>query len=65
MLNFCADRYLALVGFAAALSRGQVTLLSADRPAGRLADIAPTLLTLAGLAVPAEMTGKSLVELKK
>ena len=33
--------------------------------AGALCDIAPTLLTLAGLAVPAEMTGKSLVELKK
>ncbi|WP_232474925.1 AMP-binding protein [Neoroseomonas rubea] len=40
VLNFCADRYLALVGFAAALSRGQVTLLSADRSAPRLADIA-------------------------
>jgi len=30
-LNLCADRYLALVGFGAALARGQVTLLSADR----------------------------------
>ncbi len=40
VLNFCADRYLALVAFAAALSRGQVTLLSADRSAQRLADIA-------------------------
>jgi acyl-coenzyme A synthetase/AMP-(fatty) acid ligase len=40
VLNFCADRYLALLGFAAALSRGQVTLLSADRSAPRLADIA-------------------------
>ncbi|MBR0648295.1 AMP-binding protein [Roseomonas terrae] len=40
VLNFCADRYLALVAFAAALSRGQVTLLSADRSAPRLADIA-------------------------
>ena len=39
VLNFCADRYLALVAFAAALSRGQVTLLSADRSAQRLADI--------------------------
>ena len=33
--------------------------------AGALCDIAPTLLTLAGLAIPADMTGKSLVELKK
>jgi len=40
VLNFCADRYLALVGFAAALMRGQATLLSADRSAPRLADIA-------------------------
>lgn len=40
VLNFCADRYLALVAFAAALSRGQVTLLSADRSPQRLADIA-------------------------
>ena len=39
VLNFCADRYLALVAFAAALSRGQVTLLSADRSPQRLADI--------------------------
>lgn len=40
VLNFCADRYLALLGFAAALMRGQATLLSADRSAPRLADIA-------------------------
>lgn len=40
VLNFCADRYLALVAFAAAVSRGQVTLLSADRSPERLADIA-------------------------
>ncbi len=40
VLNFCADRYLALVGFAAALSRGQTTLLSADRTPQRLAEIA-------------------------
>ena len=30
---------------------------------GRLADIAPTLLTLLGLAQPAEMTGRSLLQL--
>lgn len=32
---------------------------------GRLADVAPTALTLMGLDVPAEMTGKSLVALPK
>ena len=32
------------------------------RDGGRLADIAPTALTLMGLPVPAEMTGRSLVE---
>ena len=30
---------------------------------GALCDIAPTLLTLAGLDIPKEMTGKNLVEL--
>jgi acyl-coenzyme A synthetase/AMP-(fatty) acid ligase len=39
-LNLCADRYLALVGFCAALSRGQVTLLSADRSAHRQRELA-------------------------
>jgi len=39
-LNICADRYLALVGFAASLSRGHVTLLSADRSAARLEELA-------------------------
>ena len=32
------------------------------RSGGRLADIAPTMLTSMGLPVPAEMTGKSLIE---
>lgn len=40
VLNFCADRYLCLLSFAAALSRGHVTLLSADRTPQRLAEIA-------------------------
>lgn len=40
VLNFCADRYLALLGFAAALMRGHATLLSADRTPQRLAEIA-------------------------
>ena len=31
---------------------------------GVLADVAPTVLTLMGVPVPPEMTGKSLVELK-
>jgi 2,3-bisphosphoglycerate-independent phosphoglycerate mutase len=31
------------------------------RPAGELADVAPTVLDLAGVAKPAEMTGRSLV----
>lgn len=34
-LNLCEDRYLALVAFGAALARGMVTLLSADRSAHR------------------------------
>lgn len=32
------------------------------REGGRLADIAPTMLTAMGIEVPAEMTGKSLIE---
>ncbi|UFN48247.1 AMP-binding protein [Roseomonas sp. OT10] len=40
VLNLCGDRYLALVGFAAALSRGQVTLLSADRSERRQRELA-------------------------
>ncbi|HEY8609839.1 MAG TPA: AMP-binding protein [Roseomonas sp.] len=39
-LNLCEDRYLALVGFGAALARGQVTLLSADRSAHRQRELA-------------------------
>ena len=31
---------------------------------GALCDVAPTLLTLAGIAIPSEMTGKPLVEMK-
>ncbi len=37
---------------------GPVSLI----PAGELADVAPTLLGLAGIAVPPEMTGRNLVE---
>jgi 2,3-bisphosphoglycerate-independent phosphoglycerate mutase len=32
------------------------------RDGGRLADLAPTLLALIGIAQPAEMTGQSLIE---
>ncbi|MHB1566985.1 MAG: 2,3-bisphosphoglycerate-independent phosphoglycerate mutase [Acidiferrobacter sp.] len=32
---------------------------------GSLEDVAPTLLTLAGLPIPSEMTGQSLIELKE
>jgi 2,3-bisphosphoglycerate-independent phosphoglycerate mutase len=40
-------------------------MVSADRPKlheGILADIAPTLLELLGIAQPVEMTGHSLIE---
>lgn len=40
VLNLCADRYNALLGLAAALSRGQVMLLSADRTERRQREIA-------------------------
>lgn len=40
VLNLCEDRYNALLGFAAALSRGQVMLLSSDRSAHRCAELA-------------------------
>ena len=48
---------------------GPVPLVYVGRPAslredGSLRDIAPTLLTLLGLDVPAEMSGHSLVELR-
>jgi 2,3-bisphosphoglycerate-independent phosphoglycerate mutase len=33
------------------------------RKGGVLADVAPTMLTLLGMPVPAEMTGHSIVEL--
>ncbi len=42
------------------LLAGAPGLCSALRP-GRLADVAPTLLALMGLAQPAEMTGRSLI----
>ncbi len=38
--NLCEDRYLALLGFAAALVRGHVTLLNADPSPARMARLA-------------------------
>ena len=38
-----------------------VTAPAAFKEGGKLADIAPTLLTLMGLPVPAEMTGDCLI----
>jgi len=34
------------------------------RDGGRLGDVGPTILALLGLTQPAEMTGKSIVELE-
>lgn len=39
VINLCADRYLALLGFAAALIAGHTTLLSADRSARRVQEL--------------------------
>lgn len=39
-MNLCGDRYLTLLGFTAALLRGQVTLLCADRSPYRLRQLA-------------------------
>ena len=55
VLNLCADRYHALLGLAAALSRGQVMLLSADRSERRQREIAagyPALYVMADHAEP-------------
>ena len=40
LLNLCQDRYRFAVGFAAAMLRGQVSLLSSDRSADRLRALA-------------------------
>jgi acyl-coenzyme A synthetase/AMP-(fatty) acid ligase len=50
-LNLCSDRYHFLVGFAAALVRGQVSLLSSDRSPHRLEQLAaayPQAYTIGG-----------------
>jgi acyl-coenzyme A synthetase/AMP-(fatty) acid ligase len=56
-LNLCADRYHALLGLAAALTRGQVMLLSADRTERRQHEIAaayPDLYVMADAAAGGE-----------
>jgi acyl-coenzyme A synthetase/AMP-(fatty) acid ligase len=53
--NLCTDRYLALVGFAAALAAGHTTLLSADRSPRRIRELAEghgATLVLAEAAEP-------------
>lgn len=52
--NLCADRYLALVGFAAALVAGHTTLLSADRSPRRLRELAEGHAATIALAEAAE-----------
>lgn len=52
--NLCADRYLALVGFAAALVAGHTTLLSADRSPRRLRELAEGHGAIIALAEAAE-----------
>lgn len=49
------------------VNRVPMVYISGDRaaalkPGGRLADIAPTILTVMGIPVPAEMTGRSLLD---
>jgi len=56
-LNLCADRYNALVAFAAALSRGQPVLLSADRSPRRQAELARAYPDLCPLADAADEPG--------
>ncbi|MDB5368464.1 MAG: hypothetical protein JWP20_22 [Roseomonas sp.] len=57
-LNLCADRYHALLGLAAALSRGQVMLLSADRSERRQREIAAAYPDLCVLADAGEGEGE-------
>lgn len=54
VLNLCEDRYNALLGFAAALSRGQVMLLSSDRSAHRCVELAAEYPGLCVLADPGD-----------
>ncbi len=55
LVNLCLDRYRFMVGFAAALSRGQTTLLPSANTAGVLDDLAadyPGLYALTDTAPP-------------
>jgi acyl-coenzyme A synthetase/AMP-(fatty) acid ligase len=56
-LNLCADRYHALLGLAAALSRGHVMLLTADRSERRQREIAAAYPELYVLADAGEEPG--------
>ena len=63
-LTLVDESYMAVQSarenWAAALGERPATI----REGGVLADVAPTLLTLMGMPVPAEMTGKTIVELE-
>ncbi len=49
-INLCRDRYAFAVGFAAALLRGQVSLLTSDRAPGRIAALAARYAGLYAIA---------------
>ncbi len=59
VLNLCADRYHALLAFAAALTRGQVTLLSADRTPYRLRELAERHPGLYAIADAPDESGRA------
>ena len=48
VLNLCQGRYAFTLAFAASLLRGQVSLLTSDRSAGRIAELALLTLDLCG-----------------
>jgi acyl-coenzyme A synthetase/AMP-(fatty) acid ligase len=63
VVNLCQDRYRFMVGFAAALMRGQVTLMPAAHTPGMLRDLAedyPDLYALADTAPPHSLPGRPL-----
>jgi acyl-coenzyme A synthetase/AMP-(fatty) acid ligase len=62
VINLCEDRYRFAVGFAAALVRGQVTLLPATRAPGALVSVAQTYGDVYALAdTPVDLPSCSLV----
>jgi acyl-coenzyme A synthetase/AMP-(fatty) acid ligase len=58
-LNLCADRYHALLGLAAAVTRGQAMLLTADRSERRQREIAASYPELYAMADAGEEPGWS------